>query len=98
MALNKKIELDNGIEVNYHRIVSITKITNNQVLIEVASYINEEQRNKEIEYYESTIEDKSMNVFINTTYIDTDYDETKQIPDYYNYLKTTEIFKDAEDA
>ena len=26
-----------------------------------------------------------------------DYDENKNIQDLYNYLKTTEMFKDAED-
>ena len=38
MALKKEIELENGIIVNYHRIVSINKITNDCNIIEVASY------------------------------------------------------------
>ena len=29
--LQKKIELDNGVVVNYHRIVSLNKITNNEI-------------------------------------------------------------------
>lgn len=97
MALKKEIELENGIILNYHRIVSINKITNNQIIIEVASYINENKRQEEIDYYNSTDENKSMNVFIDTTYVNVDYDENKVIQDYYNYLKTTEKFENAED-
>lgn len=98
MALKKQLELENGITVNYHRIVSINKITNNSIIIEVASYINEDKRQEEIDYYNSTDENKSMNVFIDTTYINAEYDENKTIQDLYNYLKTTEKFKDAEDT
>lgn len=97
MALKKKIELDNGITVNYHRIVSINKITNNSNIIEIASYTNEEKRQEEIDYYNSTEEDKSMNVFIDTTYIEKEYNENETIEDTYDYLKTTEKFKNAED-
>lgn len=97
MALQKQIVLDNGIVTNYHRIVSINKITNNSTIVEVASYISKDERQKEIEYYKSKEEDKSMNVFINTTYMNVDYEENKNIQDLYNYIKTTEIFKDAED-
>lgn len=97
MALKKEIKLENGIILNYHRIVSINKITNNQTIIEVASYINENKRQEEIDYYNSTDENKSMNVFIDTTYVNVDYDENKVIQDYYNYLKTTEKFENAED-
>lgn len=97
MALKKEIELENGIILNYHRIVSINKITNNQIIIEVASYINEDKRQEEVEYYNSEEQDKNINVFIDTTYVNVDYDENKVIQDYYNYLKTTEKFENAED-
>ena len=51
MALKKEIELNNGIVLNYHRIVSINKITNHSTIIEIASYTSEEKRNieKEVE-------------------------------------------------
>lgn len=97
MALQKEITLDNGIKVNYHRIVSINKITNNSTIIEVASYINKSERQKEIDYYNSTEDDKSMNVFIEAHYINKEYNETDTIEDLYLYLKTTEMFKNAED-
>lgn len=98
MAIKKEIELENGIIVNYHRIVSINKITNNCNIIEVASYTSEKQRNKEKEYYESTDEDKRMNVFIETEYIQKEYSENETIEECYEYLKKIDKFKDAEDA
>ena len=98
MAIKKEIELKNGIIVNYHRIVSINKITNNCNIIEVASYTSEKQRNNEKEYYESIEEDKRMNVFIETEYIQKEYSENETIEECYEYLKKIDKFKDAEDA
>ena len=97
MALQKEITLDNGITLNYHRIVSLNKVTNNTNIIEVASYTSEEKRQEEIDYYNSTEENKTMNVFIDTTYINKEYSETETIEDAYAYLKTLDKFKDAED-
>lgn len=91
MALIKKIELDNGVIVNYHRIVSINKITNHSIVLEIGSYTSGEKRQEEIENQE-------MNVFIDTTYMSVDYDESKEIKDFYDYLKTTDEFKDAENC
>ena len=98
MALKKEIELSNGIVLKYHRIVSINKITNNSIIIEVGSYISEQQRQKEIEYYASNEVDKKMDVFIKTTYVSKDYDEQENIEECYDFLKTTEEFKGAENA
>ena len=93
MALKKKIELDNGVIVNYHRIVSINKITNIQNIIEVASYTNKEKRNEEKEAIENALE---MNVFINTQYINIEYNENSVIEEAYEYLKTLKQFEGAE--
>lgn len=101
MALKKQIELNNGITVNYHRIVSISKITNNMTTVEVASYISETQRQKE---QEALIQSQEIgeaipiSVFINTVYVNKEYVEDETIKDLYEYLKTTEKFKDAEDV
>lgn len=97
MALNKRIELNNGIILNYHRIVSINKITNNSNIIEVASYISEKQREKEKEYYNNTDESKNFDIFIYTTYINKEYSENETIEDCYKYLKTLDEFKDSND-
>lgn len=101
MALKKEIELDNGIVLNYHRITSINKVTNNTTVIEISSYINEEKRKEEadaIKQGQETGEAVLMNVFIETSFIDKEYIEDETIKDLYDYLKTTEKFKDAEDA
>ena len=95
MALIKSVELDNGVVVTYHRIVSINKVTNKSIIIEVASYINESKRQEEIEKQESG---EPMNVYIDTTYLNKDYDENETIEDLYDYLKTTDKFKNAQDA
>ena len=98
MALKKQIELDNGIVTNYHRIVSINKITNNSIIIEVSSYVSEIKRQEEIDYYASENVNKKMNVYINTNYIEKEYNESDTIEDCYKYLKTLELFKNAENV
>lgn len=101
MGLKKQIELENGIVLNYHRIATINKITNSQTVIEVSSYISKEKRQEEIEALkigQEIGEAIPMNIYIDTTFINKDYNETDTIKDLYDYLKTTEKFKDAEDA
>ena len=95
MALKKDITLNNGIVLNYHRIVLITKITNVQTNIEVASYTSEEKRDIEKEALENG---EAFDVYIHTTYVNKEYDETDTIENLYEYLKGTEMFKDAEDC
>lgn len=96
MALQKEVELDNGVILNYHRIVSLNKITNQANIIEIASYANNRKREEEKAYYESNNNNASMNVYIETTYINKPYDEDETIEDAYSYLKTLEKYKNAE--
>ena len=100
MALKKEIELENGIIVNYHRIVSLSKITNQLNIIEVASYTSKEKREEEkeaIKKGQEAGEAISTNIFIDTTYINKEYSEDEIIEDAYEYLKTTDKYRDAED-
>lgn len=112
MALSKEIELENGIMLNYHRIASLNKITNISNTIEVNSYISKSQREKEKEYQDAqrksaneeelTLEEqelleKGINVLVQADYISIPYDENMTIESAYEYLKTTEKYKDAED-
>lgn len=94
MAIIKEIELDNGIKVNYHRVVSINKVTNVQNIIEIASYVN---KNKRLEEKNAIDNNLAMNVFINTEYLNTEYDGTINIDNVYEYLKTLEQFEGATD-
>jgi hypothetical protein len=87
MAIKKKIQLENGIITNYHRIVSLNKIINNSNIIEVASYTSEEKRKEE----------NSGNAFINTTYLQIPYNENMTVSEAYDYIKTLENFKNSKD-
>lgn len=109
MALKKKIELNSGVILNYHRITSINKITNNSIVVEVSSYTSEEKREEEAKYQElqrkqdRTMEEeeelnKGINVYIDTDYIDFPYDEKIEIKDLYSHLKTLDKYKGATDC
>lgn len=112
MALKKEIELKNGIIVNYHRIVSINKIINISNIIEVASYVSKNKREEEENYQnvqkknikneelteeEKEVLKKGINVFVQTEYINKEYSENENIKEAYEYLKTLDKFKNAED-
>lgn len=92
MGLKKEIILDDGVIVNYHRIVSINNITNVCNIIEIASYTSKEKRQEEKDAIENATE---MNVFIDTKYINKEYTENLTIKEAYEYLKTLDEFKDA---
>jgi len=95
MAIEKKIELDNGVITNYHRIVSINKITNQNNIIEVASYTSKTKRDEEKKSLE---ENTPMDVFIETEYISKEYNENENIEETYNYLKTLEKYNGAKNV
>lgn len=102
MALSKKIEKDNGVITNYHRIVSINEIVNEQTIIEIASYTSEEKREEEQQALDTARkggEYTETNIYIDTEYIAKEYDEKDgNIEDAYNYLKTLDKFKGAKDC
>lgn len=94
MALNKEIETTNGIIVKYHRIMSINNITNQETQIIVYSYANQEKR---LEEENAKPEEEIFNV-ISSEMITKEYEENFDITKGYEYLKTLEQFKDAEDC
>lgn len=94
MALVKAFELDNGVTVNYHRIVSIHHITNHSSKIEIASYTSKEKRTEEKEALKNKT---AMNIFINTQYLSIDYTKSMDVDTAYEYLKTLEAFSGAKD-
>ncbi len=113
MALEKRIKQDNGIILNYHRIVALNKITNVLNAIEANSYINETQRAKEQRYQELqrknangeelTDEEreelqKGIDVLVEADYISTDYDADMTIEQAYEYLKTLDKYKNSKDV
>ena len=112
MAILKEIEKENDIILNYHRITSLNKITNQNNTIEINSYINENQREKEMKYQnlqrksaneeeltqeEQTQLEKGINVLVEAEYIQIPYDENMTIENAYEYLKTTNKYSQAKD-
>jgi hypothetical protein len=109
MALKKKVELENGVTLDYHRITSVNKITNNSTTIEISSYTSEEKREEEARYQqlqrkeEKTKEeqeelDRGINVYIDTDYVEMPYDENIGIKEIYAHLKTLDKYKGATDC
>lgn len=95
MALIKEIVLDNGITVNYHRIVSVENVTNQLSIIEVASYTSESKR---LEEKEKLANNEPMDIFIYTEYISLEYTQDLNVDTAYEYLKTLDKFADAIDG
>lgn len=113
MALQKQIEQDNGVVLNYHRIVALNKVTNMSNIIEVNSYITASQREKEQAYQSLQIKnanseeltkeekealEKGINVLVEAEYINIPYDEDMTIEQAYDYLKTLDKYKNSKNV
>ena len=94
MALIKEIELENGVKVNYHRIVSVNNVTNHASIIEVASYTSKEKREQEKEAFERK---EFIDVFKETQFIEKEYEEDLNVVSAYEYLKTLPEFSGCTD-
>lgn len=94
MAILKEIELDSGVIVNYHRVVSVNNITNHASIIEVASYTSKAKRKEE---QQALANNEEMNVFIDTKHIPIQYDQYLNVVSAYEYLKSTEKYSGAKD-
>jgi hypothetical protein len=87
MALKKDIEI-NGLINSYHRIERLTSCLNKHISIVIFSYPNAEVREKE--------RTKENVIHFSTTY-ELDYVENYTIKEAYDFIKSLEDFKDAED-
>ena len=94
MAILKEIELQSGVTVKYHRVVSVNNITNRASIIEIASYTSKEKRDEEKSALENN---EGMNVFIETEYMNIPYNSDLNVVSAYEYLKTTEKYSDSSD-
>lgn len=93
MAIIKEIQLNNGVTVNYHRVVSVNNITNKLSLVEVASYTDKTKREEE---KLKLANEESMNIFIHTEYFTKEYTKDFNVNTAYDYLKTLERFSNCE--
>lgn len=94
MALIKEIELNNGVKVNYHRIVSVNNVTNHASIIEIASYTSKEKREQEKEAF---AKGEFIDVFKETKFIEKEYEEDLNVVSAYEYLKTLPEFSGCTD-
>lgn len=95
MALIKPIKQKNGVILNYHRIYDIKNVVNDKTYINIYSYLNEEERNKEKE--KSEAEKYVMDIYINISTESTEYNDALSIEQAYDYLKTLKNFEGSED-
>lgn len=101
MGLKKHITLPNGVQLNYHRVVSLNIITNNQNVIEVASYTSQTKRREESACMEALANgdnEASCDVFIETKTYTAPYDQGMTVESAYAYLKSLSEFDGAEDV
>lgn len=89
MALRKKIIQEDGIATDYHRILYIQNAINACTSIAVMSYIGADTRVRESE---------GMETYRQATTYTAPYTEDMTPGKAYDFLKTLEEFKDAEDV
>lgn len=92
MALIKEIELENGVKVNYHRIVSVNNVTNHSNIIEIASYTSKEKREQEKEALEKN---EFVDVFKHTRFREKAYEEDFNVVSAYEYLKKQDLYNNS---
>lgn len=89
MALEKAVKQENGLMLNYHRVLFIHSAINTRTSIAVRSYLDKESRELE------TVNQTPYNQVV--TY-ETDYVENMTIDDAYEYLKSIPTFAEAIDV
>lgn len=101
MGIKKDETLPNGVPLNYYRIVSLTTVVNHQTVIELAGYVSKDARQTEQDAQaeaQETGKYPETNVFIDTRYIEMDYDPEMSVTKAYDYLKSLPEWEDAEDV
>lgn len=101
MALYKELVTAGGVPLNYHRVVTLTIMTNNQNVVEVGSYPSAEKRQEEkdmLDALRNGDNNASCDVFIDTTFFNFDYDPGMTIENAYEALKELEIFAESDDV
>lgn len=104
MALKKKVVMQNGLPLEYHKISLVTIEPNLQITILRHSYLNEEARQYEKDYAQGLIEGDPVFPYVDYEYINMDYSENieEMIGDtmrcaYELLKKHRPEFADAED-
>lgn len=96
MALSKPIKQNNGIVLNYHRIANIRNVVNDKTYLDVISYVDKEEREKE--QNQPKYSPSKENIYRVNNIYKLPYNDTLTIEDAYEYLKTLEVFEGSEDV
>ena len=96
MALLKAIKQQNGVILNYHRINGIRNIVNDNTYIDILSYVDEEEREKDKKY--AKYSPNRAKLLIYSSFVQIPYNDTLTIQDAYEYLKTLPEFEGSEDV
>lgn len=91
MAIKKNIELDNGITLTYHRIVRIQSIINYDSMIELQSYMSQQNRLRE------KGNPSNVDIYTEASYYNIPYDPELNVTKAYEYIKSLPEFEGAED-
>ena len=98
MALKKKVRMNNGLVLDYHRVALITIEPNQQVTILRHSYVDAEARQIEKDYAAGLIKpEEVMFPYVEHEYMHLDYDENMNMKNAYAWLKEQPGFEEAED-
>jgi hypothetical protein len=73
MALKKKITMENGLPLEYHKISLVTIEPNQQITILRHSYLNEEARQYEKDYAAGKIKGEPVFPYVDNEYIHVEY-------------------------
>ena len=95
MALSKPIKQSNGIVLNYHRIADIRNVVNDKTYLDIISYVDKEEREKE-QNQPKYSPNKEIIYKVSKMY-DLPYNDSLTIEQAYEYLKTLEDFEGSED-
>ena len=96
MALSKPIKQNNGIVLNYHRIANIRNVVNDKTYLDVISYVDKEEREKE--QNQPKYSPSKENIYTVNNIYKLPYNDTLTIEEAYEYLKTLEDFEGSEDV
>lgn len=101
MAIKKRVIASNGIVTEYHRIAMLKIDTNQQNTILVHSYLSEDGRQIEKDYGNGKYNDIEQGMinwpFVDSHYINIDYDGDMTIQKAYEWLKIQHKFEGAID-
>lgn len=96
MGLSVERTLDNGVTLDYWRVVRVDCITNGPRIIEVAGYTSQDKR---LEEKNAIAQGSTHNVYVHTEFFEAEADNGgMSCEQAYEFLKTLDAFAQASDV